>query len=118
MDQLGKIKQVRMPVARRIGAVYLAKFALEAGVEDPLLVGSRNIADITVLFLIDETEEIGEGVAELEAESAAVADFKYAVHLEAQPRGVPVLRLDGIIGQSLGRLVGYLLSAFAHHFSP
>ena len=80
-----------------VGAVDVAELALEALVDDLVLLDGREPAGVLVLVLVDVREERGEGGAELEAETAPVAQVVDAGELLADVCLVQVLRVLRVV---------------------
>jgi hypothetical protein len=74
----------------RIGAVVVAEFAVIAFVDDPVMVGGRELGDVA-LIPVDAIEQRIERRTQIEAAPAAVADFIDALRLFLELRGI-----DGI----------------------
>ena len=88
-----------------VGALHLAELALEAVVHDRLGLGLGQLADVPVVGVVDQPEELGEAVAVLEAHAAAMTDLEGPGDLHLQRRRVPVPGVAGVVAQPLGGLV-------------
>ena len=75
---------------RCIGTVVVAEFTVIALIDDPMVVGGRELGDVT-LITVDAVEQRVERRAKIEAASAAIADFIDALRLFLKLRGI-----DGI----------------------
>ena len=81
-----------------VRAVHVAELALEALVDDLVLLGRRHLGRVLVVVLVDEVEQRGERRAELEAQPAAVAQVVDPVHLLAEVGLVEVAGVEGVVG--------------------
>ena len=85
-------------LAGGVRAVDVAELALEALVDDLVLLGRRQPAGVLVVVPIDHLEQRRERRAELEAQPAAVAQVEDAGQLAADVGLVEVLRVLGVVG--------------------
>ena len=105
VDELREVELELVLVARGVGALHLAQLALEAGVHHAVGLAGGDLVDVALVLLVDQLEQDREAVAVLEAHAAAVTQLEGARQLLLQRLGVPVLRLFGIVGEAVGRLV-------------
>ena len=75
---------------RRIGTVVVAEFTVIALIDDPMVVGGRELGDVA-LIPVDAAEQCIERWTQIEATSAAIADFIDPLRVFLELRGV-----DGI----------------------
>jgi hypothetical protein len=97
MNHFGEIKLVGMAVARCVGAIDFAKLALEAGIEDLFRFRSGYLPDIPVVLVVNEREEVGKGIAILEAEPAPVADLEDPLDFLAQAFLAPIIPVGRVV---------------------
>src|SRR5512138_732265 len=62
MDEFGKIELELMVVSRRVGTLHFAKLALKARVHQRSRLAWRYSRDISVVFLVEEREQIRKDV--------------------------------------------------------
>jgi hypothetical protein len=86
--QAGKIEGVLM--RRRIGTVVETELTIIALIDDPMVVGGRELGDVAFIP-IDAVEQRVERWTKIEAASAAIADFIDALRVFLELRGI-----DGI----------------------
>ena len=86
--QAGEIESILM--RRRIGTVVVAEFTVIALIDDPMVVGGRELGDVA-LIPVDAVEQRVERRTKIEAAPAAIADFIDALRLFLELRGI-----DGI----------------------
>lgn len=75
---------------RRIGTVVVAEFAVIALIDDPMVVGGRELGNVA-LMTVDAVEQRVERRTKIEAAPAAIADFIDALRVFLELRGI-----DGI----------------------
>ena len=75
---------------RRIGTVVVAEFTVIALIDDPMVVGGRELGDVA-LITVDAVEQRVERRTKIEAAPAAIADFIDALRVFLELRGI-----DGI----------------------
>ena len=81
-----------------VGAVDVAELALEALVDDLVLLGAGEPAGVLVVVAVDQLEQRRERGAELEAQPAAVAQVVHAGELLPEVGVVEVLGVVGVVG--------------------
>lgn len=96
--QAREIQLKSVLVVRRVGAFYVAQFALIAGVEDAVMFGRRERAHAAVMP-VDRLKQLGKRRAQIEAQPAAVANLEYSLDLAGERRLIPVERIIGVIRQ-------------------
>jgi hypothetical protein len=92
-------------LARRVRAVDVAELALEALVDDPVLLRWREPARILVVVAVDHLEQRRERGAELEAQPAAVAQVVDPRQLAADVGLVDVEGVMRVVGGRHVRLI-------------
>ena len=97
VDQVRKVELELVALLRGVRAGELALLALEAAREHLALLAAGQGAGVAVLDLVDDLEEILEGVAVLEAHPAPVADVEGAVELGAEALRIEVTRLSRVV---------------------
>ena len=117
VNELREIELELVPVALGVRALHLAELALEAGVHDPPGLHGGDLANVAVVRVVQNLEEIRKAVAVLEAHSAAVADLEGAGDLFLESLPVPVAAVFGVVGQAIGGLVGDRLGGVGHGFA-
>jgi hypothetical protein len=86
--QTGEIEGILM--WRRIGTVVVAEFTVITLIDDPMVVGGRELGNVA-LMTVDAVEQRVERRTKIEAAPAAIADFIDALRLFLELRGI-----DGI----------------------
>ena len=81
-----------------VGALDVAELALEALVDDLILLRPGEPAGVLVVVAVDEFEQRRERAAELRAQTAPVADVEDPCQLLADVRVVEVLGVMGVVG--------------------
>jgi hypothetical protein len=99
MDELRKIELKLVPIAGRVRALHLAELALKACVHDPLRVERGQLADVSVMFVVDGGKQDRKRVAVLEAHAAPVADLEDALDFLVERIFVPVLVFGRVVAQ-------------------
>ena len=105
VDELREVELELVLLARRVRALHLAQLALEARVHHAVGLAGGDLRDVAVVLAVDQVEQHREAVAVLEAHAAAVAQLEGPRDLLRERRLVPVLRLVGIVGEPVRRLV-------------
>ena len=97
-------REVELPLVRRhVGTLHVAELALVALIDDFVALGVTQRADVTVV-LVDVPEHRREGRAQVEAQSAPVAEVEDAVEFLAERSGVEVGRILRVVrGGHVGR---------------
>ena len=75
---------------RRIGTVVVAKLTVIALIDDPMVIGGRELGDVSFIT-VDTVEQRVERRTKIEAAPAAIADFIDALRIFLELRGI-----DGI----------------------
>lgn len=88
---------------RCVGTLDLAELALEARVHDLTRLLRAELADVAVVPVVDEREELREAVAVLEAHAAAVTDLEDPLDLLVERLSLPVVRVRGVVREPIGR---------------
>jgi len=86
--QAGEIEGILM--RRRIGTVVVAEFTVIALIDDPMVVGGRELGNVA-LMTVDAVEQRIERRTKIKAAPAAIADFIDALRIFLELRGI-----DGI----------------------
>ncbi|MFZ2004031.1 MAG: hypothetical protein WAV02_03020 [Stellaceae bacterium] len=98
-------------VRRDIGALrHEAHVAERAGVGDFLVIGLRDGIEFAGRRLVDQVEEAGEGVTEVEATPAGVTDVEHPLHLNLGLRAIGEVRVLPVDNVASRRFE----AAFAH----
>ena len=82
-----------------VRAVDVAELAVEAEVDDLVLLGGREPGRVLIVVPIDHLEQRRERVAELEAQPAAVTEVVDAGELLAEVTLVHVPRVERVVGR-------------------
>jgi hypothetical protein len=81
-------------MGRDIGTFcHEAHVAQGAGIHDGLEIGALNRVELTAFGLIDHIEEFGEGIAQIEAATAAVTDIEDAAQFRVELLFIEEIRL-------------------------
>ena len=93
-------REVQVPLAlpRGVRAVDVAELALEALVDDAVLLGAGQPAGVLVVVAVDQLEQAGERGAEPDAQPAPVAQVEHARELLPEVGVVEVLGVVGVVG--------------------
>src|SRR3546814_5277710 len=97
-------EEVELPLVltRDVRAVHGAELAVEALVDDLVLLRGGELGRVLVVVVVDRREHRWERRAELEAQPAAVAQVVDPDHLLAQVRLVEVPRVERVLGGGHG----------------
>ena len=99
IDAQHEARKVERPFVqtRDVGTIDVAQLALEAFVDDLVLLGDGELAGVLIVVLIDEFEESRERRAVLEAQTAAVAQVVHTRELGPNIGLVEVVRMVRVV---------------------